>query len=408
MAHRLGFRRYISETEWIEINLLAWRTNVQSYTPQAPTLKQDGTYNDVTETIELLFVSTTSTMEVQTDVNAIQRWMALAAERQARGTGDRIFMSLDGETDYVWRSEILGGAVNLADGALQIWGGRKLPNRITFTRRYFWEGGEFEIPLSSQTQSAIVTGGRLVQNRRGIANGAMGGNWVEIGVSQIGGVLPTPAKIMIAATTGSNEAQDPLRDIYIASSGAIRYPTSLTTVLEGEDALSSTGTVRGASSGDATLDLNFSGAQSISKQWIIPYQTTSLIAGRTVRLFTRHAFFQGGALFMNASLKANDGTAGVAASYDSEVRVLATEQLQDIGAITFPSSGSNSMDALRLQIDFRSTATALIELDYIMMLVGNVRTLYNLKQVLAPGRFIVDDGPRGISYQLYSTLEDMS
>ncbi len=408
MAHQLGFRE-VSQFGTIAANLLGWgKSTVAEYTPQPPSKKQGGGWNDVTETIELMFYGSVMT-EVQASINLIERWLTDGQRRSESGMGPKVYVYLWMEGDQMWRSEVVAGAISYPPRTLNTWGQAKIVARITFTRKPFWEtNNELEVALSSYTQPAAAIGGRLIQNRKD----SVGGNYVDIAPGAIKGVLPAPAKLILSNTTNATENH---REIYIATTGLVRDPSHALVCLEAEDALFSTGTAGGAyASGGERLDLAFSGAQSTIRQWTIPQQLVALINGRTVRFIARVIFAVGGTMYMQASLKLADGIANVAQDGD-EVRISTTNtavEIFDLGGIRFPSiHEALSTAPLRLQVAFRSVASATLELDYIMLFIANtddgLRQLY-VQQGLEPSAHIVDDGPRGVTYKLTApaNLED--
>jgi hypothetical protein len=401
MAHILGFQVVSIDGGTELLDLMQWANSfVTTYTPTPPREAADGTFNNVTETIELMFVGVTSP-SLQVALTRIERFLAMARERKATGVGARIYLWFRPDQDANnWRSEIVGGSISYTDTALYSFGQAKLEARITITRMPYFEGNESELLLTSKAQPAAAVGGRTIHNR----NDTTGGNYIDIAAGRVQGSLPTPAKLILTNTT---DTLAEINTVYVGSTGLTNAASALTTPLEGEDADGVTGTFAGPyASGTETLVMSFGGAQTITHQWPLSRQMVSAVNGRSVRFLARLTFLTGGPVYMTASVKLLNGLQIVAPPGDevkAYVTSALTSQLQDLGSFRFPTTESANATGLRLQVSFRSVATASLTLDYIMPFISSkagVRQLHVIPQTVPRYYAIVDDAPRGTAYQL--------
>jgi hypothetical protein len=104
MAHILGFQSVSIDIGTESLNLMSWANSfVTTYTPTPPREAADGTFNNVTETIELMFMGVTSP-SLQLALARIERFLAAARERKATGVGARIYLWFRPDQDVdSWR-----------------------------------------------------------------------------------------------------------------------------------------------------------------------------------------------------------------------------------------------------------------------------------------------------------------
>ena len=176
------------------VNLTTTGVLLRHYVPQEGK-KVVGTiaeYEDVTEPIELLLEgSGGSTTAMQTLHGQIKAMLYAAELRSETGRGPRVYIQYQPSNDPTnWRSELRGGAVDLADNAMTAWGQAKAAIRLTIIRAGVWEAAnEIELPLASITSTSPATGGKPIQNHY-VPSTA--GNFVTIAHTAVGGVIPTP------------------------------------------------------------------------------------------------------------------------------------------------------------------------------------------------------------------------
>jgi len=240
MAHTLRLTDY---TTTINLNDFT-STRLIKYTPQSPNLStvdltpeslRDGgerivtTRRNVTESAEIIIIG--STMDaVRSIVRQIEALLRQAEEYQKRHVGARVYVELDpGASGTVYRSEILSGKVEWPDDTLSMWwANRKTRVVIAWTRRYYWEGPEIELPLTNGN-GTNVTGGLTVYNHD---DGDAGhDNYVQIAGADVGGVIPAPAKIRTLNTYNSSARSAQ----FFVAHNAFSTPTSFAHILEAEN-----------------------------------------------------------------------------------------------------------------------------------------------------------------------------
>lgn len=341
-------------------------TPVSPETDEMPALKMgDGgeltrvDLRNVTETVDLWLMAATKP-NLQVLINSIESMLFTARWRQKKKTGPRVYIQLqvDGEAS-AWRSEILAGRLVLDEEALTIWPNIKAAARLHITRRFFWEGAEVELQLSTSNQSA-ATGGRTIRNHDDSGTGD--DNWVQIAVDQVKGTLPTPVRLTLTNVSGAAQGY---RDIYLAVN-AFADPANFVHMIEGEAAAPTYGTSSSDanSSNGAYLARTWSGTAEIL--WTIPSATVQDGGGRFFRLLARFASV-GGAFYVRPVLRDVNGLIDLYTSCD-EIYVTSATPLADLGEIPLPPvSGDTSWAALTLVLKLRATASTTIGLDFIQL-----------------------------------------
>lgn len=114
------------------------------------------TRRNVTETCQCWVESTTGTA-IAGSVNTIERYLVQAEHYQRTRLGNPVYVEFqqDGAASS-YRSEILNGRVEWDKDALEVAQtvGRRMLAGITWTRRYYWEGAEVELPM---TTASLIT-----------------------------------------------------------------------------------------------------------------------------------------------------------------------------------------------------------------------------------------------------------
>lgn len=326
---------------------------VTAYTPKvggdaAPT---------VVDTVELLLYGT-SAAAVQAAAWSIDNFVRVQAPaRQINNAGPRIYLEqqLDADSEY-WRSEIVGGRLELAEGALDIQSAKKMFGVLIIERVNFWESSEIELAISTSSSGA-GTGGKTIENHDDA--GAGDDNWVEIAAGQVGGSLPAPCRITLTNNVGSSQAY---RNLYVAIN-AYSDPANFAHILEGEGAAPSYGTSTSDSnsSNSAYLAKTWSGSTFI--QWTLPAAVLQDGAGRFFRLLARFVAVSG-AFYAKPVIR--DSTGLVDLFVGDEVLITSATALADLGAVPLPpNAGAVSWSNLTLLLFIRATASTTIGLDFI-------------------------------------------
>lgn len=347
-----------------------------NYQPITARQNPDGTYEDVTETIEVMFTGSTVTV-MRDAINTVERFLVEAKNRQKDEAGVRYYFRFKPDGDLVaWRSELLGGRVELGRNALQAYGQAKMEARIIITRRHYWEGNTAEIPLASNLDTVQVLGVRI-KNHRDTSNS----NHVEIASTAITGVLPSPLWIRLKNTSGSSQAY---RNWYI-SNNVWNSPSSFTWEFQGENAVAGYGTdtvLATCSNGQYNaLPVNLSSAIP----WLIDGGQTERAAGYDFRVLMRMPGAIAQKLYITPSIWASTNLA-LLTPFPKEVAVLTTaSRLVDLGTLQIPPGlGNDSAQAgVHLRLDVRAEVSTNLSVDYIQIFPA-----YNFRHLVMRGNTI--------------------
>ena len=225
---------------------------LRSYVPQSPnlstidtnTILRDGgrrtlsSRRNVTESCTILVKSTSGCASVlETTKKTLQMWLRSAEKYNETGNSSPVYVQYapDGLSASVYRSELLGGKVEISDDSLDTrWTkNRAVELNLTWTRKYYWEGDEITIPLfNSGCTSTCAT----VINQNPLDYTGQSGcwnNWVQIAASNVIGEIETPATIEIHSQNSGSVSRPEYRIFH----GANENITSLPTTIEAESAV---------------------------------------------------------------------------------------------------------------------------------------------------------------------------
>lgn len=356
------------------INLHGTDTITLNYTPVAPEVEEqkksslvDGgdltavNLRNPTETIELLLQAASKTL-LQSRIRSIEQMMFAANRRQRTKTGPKIYLQIqvDGESD-TWRSEIISGRLVLDDHGLDMWANIKVKLSLHITRRYYWEGSEVELELSTSNASA-ATGGQTIYNYDDSGTGH--DNWVEIADDQVEGTLPAPVKVTLQNTTGSAAAY---WNFYL-SVNAYADPGNFVHILEGEDAASgatSTDADAGCSNGYKATK-SWSGDSSLT--WTLTAAQLQRTNGRFFRVLARFEDI-GGPFY--ATLQVRDNLVGSLILFEGDEVLIDTPvaELKELGSVPLPPSNAVGVSwaSAVLYLKLRASASTTFELDFLQL-----------------------------------------
>lgn len=378
-------------------------TWVLAYVPTAPEVSQAGAagvgdgdelssvnLRNVTDTIEMLLVESTKPA-LQNAINALESMLFAANRRQRSKTGPKVYlqMQVDGEAD-TWRSEIMSGRVVLDNTVLDRWANIKAEVKLHITRRYWWEGAETEIELST-SNAAAATGGQTIYNHDDSGTGH--DNWVEIANTEILGNLPTPVKITLTNNVGSGQGY---YKFYIATN-AYNDPANFVHILEGEAASGLTSTTANANYSDGNYGTKSSWTGTAELYWTIPSATLTDGAGR---------FFRVLASIFNVSIDFY-ARAYVRDSYNlitlfegDEVLVDALgDEMVDLGTIPLPPATVQGVtwDDLTLAIKMRTASSNTMNIDFVQLTpLDSYVEIIQRGYSVADGETVTIDGIDGI------------
>ncbi|MDD5059307.1 MAG: hypothetical protein PHQ60_15730 [Sideroxydans sp.] len=229
---------------------------LRRYTPQVPEFEHvtsessllDGgeqpvaSYRNVTETAEVAWTGTLAEQRVA--LQTLNRLFQQARHRQRTGMGAKVWVEFspagDGAYDDTdnYRSEVLSGRVLVDDAyrtGLQL-EAEQLLSQIVFTRRFYWEGAETQLPLTNDNGTDDLTG-LLIYNCQD--DGEEYGtrvNYVAIDGADVEGDLPAPVRLELTNTYATEKTGT----VWIGHN-VWSDPSGLDHVIEGEDATAGLG-----------------------------------------------------------------------------------------------------------------------------------------------------------------------
>jgi hypothetical protein len=364
-----------------------------TYFPQPPDAddkEASGYRQTVTETAEISLSGTASA--IRTTQVAVERLLELARVRQRSGAGPRVYVEYEAVTGDSWyRSEILNGRL--------VWSQQPAARRLSdttpkvmfsviWTRRYFWEGPETQLELTSSANGTPTTGYVTVYNNDDAT--AAQTNWIGIAAEQVNGTLPAPLKLEIKQNDATARAW---RDIYLAND-VWADPTGLDPFLLG-----------GEATGGATA--NWTGVSAhTTDRWVWNLSTTKLtdFAGRYWRIL----FAPSGAFNTQCYLKAwiKNVVGGLYSPLweGDEVFADTDDIVLDLGAAPIPPGGYDaSLGFVALTISVRAAASGTGGLDFVQVTPqgwGQYRVVRQAAYNVAQNDALVDDGIEGICYHV--------
>lgn len=376
---------------------------LEHYVPQTPKRIGPGEldFAPVTEPIEVAFVGA-STGAIQAAINGVER-LLLAAERRARtGVGARVFLQYQPIGDgTLWRSEVYGGGVGLAESAMTTFGSLITRARLTVTRASWWEGSRTQIPLTNGNGSNNTSGLTIYNHDDGDAGHD---NYLEISAGSVAGVVPSPVELQL---TNNNGATVAINAFYLANN---IFDTSFSHIVEGEAQASggSDGSA-GTCSGGQFLSLAFTGTGTA--QWNLVATQMKKTQGRYFHLLARMPFFAlAPGTYVKASIRDNNGLVVLATMKDAVKLTLGTAYLQYLGTLPLPPGGFNDDYGIqRLVLEFSCAVSETINLDFIQLTPAD-ELCY--REVVArdtgheAGTVFVDDGIEGSTYKILSGNND--
>ena len=366
-----------------------------TYFPATPTRK-DGVYEDVTESAEIVLRGATAT--VRATINTLEKLFEQAARRQVRKWQPAVYVQYTPvDADAAWRSELLEGRVTWStDPGLRRLGDATPTVKVGvfWRRRFYWEGAEAELQLSTSNQTA-ATGGRAIVNHDDSGTGD--DNWVQIAANQVTGVLPAGARIQLQNTTGAGRTW---RKLYVALN-ALSDPANFPHMLEAENRVSG-GTVQanaGASNG-SQLQFNVSGSSAVFT-WTLSSAMLQYAAGRLFRLLVAVNAVSGTTPTGTMTPEIRDAGGTITLWRGDAVALPAAVGLLDLGALPLPPGGyqtSNGYGALTLALAITGAGTW--TLDYLQLTPTDGLVMLGCAAAVANSSYVVADSIEERQYVL--------
>lgn len=385
MAHALSVTDGTTTVSLTSTNFM-----LSNYLPGTPNSTGANVLEPLTEAIECVAYGTTTAL-ARAAINGLERLLVAAERRAQTGTGARVYLQFTPDGDATaYRSELIAGAVQLAPGALRVFGQAQLSVRIIVTRVPYWEGARTQIPLTNPNGTNNTSG-------LSINNGAV--NYVGISSANVTGVLPAPLELHMVNNTGG--AQDYLN--FYASVN--NFDTSLPHHIEGETGTDTAGTDTASaecSGGFYDLFTVIAGGTVYST---LALSSTLLRAaeGRYHRAMVRlQTYTASETVYCTPSIW--DFYNVVPLWVGNEVALQNDNYLLDLGVLPLPPGGYvSTYGDLKMRLTFRNpgAGAATIGFDFLQLLPSDplcFRRLIQRSTNVGSNGYVVDDGIEGVAY----------
>lgn len=363
-----------------------------TYFPLPPERNDDGDFDDVTESAEIILRGTAA--NIRSAINQIETLLLQAHRRQTVGAGNRVYVNYKPvSSDSTWRSEILDGRLMWSDDPAL----RRLKDTsptvrvfLTWRRRHYWESSETELSIANTGYTARTGGVPIYNHDDGTAGHD---NWVSVSGSAIGGVLPSGVRLTLQNTTGSSQTWPRM---YVAVSDAAPI------TLEGESRLAGGSVVsNGSASNGQYLSFSLSGS-TLSLDWTLSSSAITAAAGRYLRLLC--AMFVASSNSTTVTPVLQDGSSNTLWR-GAPVALPTTPSIVDLGIVPVPPGGIplTTPASLILRLDFSGSGTWGV--DFMQMVpAADVQSVFCLAPIQSNG-FVVLDGIEQRVYALSSSSQ---
>ncbi len=331
---------------------------------------------NVTESIDVVL-----TNNARSNLNVIERMFDLARQRQRDNAGPRVYIQVSIDEANTWRSEVLAGRVSLEHAPDQLWRNR-VRATLHITRRYYWEGPETQLKLTSSANSTPTTSPVTLYNNDDAT--ATQTNWIGIASSQVTGVLPAPIKLKL---TNAELSALNYSEFFIANN-VFSDPTGMDPFLLGTEA-----------AGGATFSWS-SSSQVTAYTWDLASTLLADTAGRYFRVLAAFSSASTG-VYLQPVVLFGVGGLYIDIYVGGEVYHNG-EELVDLGAVPLPPGGYNPNTAtVALAIRARKSGGGSLTLDFVQLTPtghGIYRRVRQLGFAMESNDALVDDGIEGLVY----------
>lgn len=357
------------------------------YFPQTPKRDADGKWKNVVETATVHLSGTPAA--IRAEINAIENYFVAARERVTNPFGNRVYVEYRPVTgENTGRSEIFDGMVEWpSDKALRHLG--VSPATVSVTVRWerapTWELPLTQLPLTNSAGSNN-TSGLTVHNHDD--TGAGQDNYVEINAANLQTVAPAPIEIRLKNITGAARGY---YNFYLALND---FGPSLAHMIEGEAAHSGWGTVvaLGSASNGYILRVNLTAGVTAGVLWSLPAGLLQQTRGRYLHVLMRASYGTSAPIFARAFIRDATGLTPLARTLD-DVQLPDPSYLQNLGMLPFPPGNDNATYAAqKLWIEFRSTVTQTIDIDFLQLTPAKLRIFQQVGHQVLNNEEVVDDG----------------
>jgi len=351
------------------------------------------TRRNVVESVPLSLVGASRT-DILTAQHSLETLLEQAKNRQERGVGDPVYVEYrKADSGDVYRSELLRGTFEPGSRTAgeMWWDAASVEAVLAWERRWYWEGPESELSLSNGHGSG--TGGVTVYNH----DDAGHDNYVAISGSAVDGVVPAAVRLELENTYNvSTRAYN----LYVGHN-VWSNPSSITRILEGEDAAyGGSSSASASSSGGYYQGVTWSGdAATYVLRFVLSTAMLNAYAGGWFRLLGRFATSPTG---VKITPKVTFPS-GVPLTVVSELpeATLTSLRIQDLGVVQLPPwlRGETDLYPVDLTLYARKTGGGSFSLDFIQLTpMDGYHVLIPRGYGASYGVTLIDDGISGNVY----------
>lgn len=364
------------------------------YVPREPEVGEV----EVEETAEAIFLGTVST--ARGNKNSLTRLFEQAKRYQDKKVGPRVYVQFKPESgDDTYRAEILSGRCELEEGTLNVnvglYGAGRIGARITWRRRYYWEGPETQVPLTNGN-GTDDTSGLTIYNHDDAHAGH--DNYVQIAADDVDGDLPSPARIEL---TNSYNDSDEDSHVWIGHN-VLSDPANFDHILEAEDATGASATANATCSGGEYVATTLStDSETTMLTWALSSSFLTDCNGahfRVLARFREDATTAANITDVKFRLKLQVDNRTIWQGEQVRPKVGDSYVIRDLGIIRLPpwpiESGQSSV-AMNLLLTGQRTSgvNETIDLDFLMLVpTDGFRLLERVGDGVAYNERLVDDG----------------
>lgn len=346
-------------------------------------------WGNVTESLQLL-ITGASASAVRDSIQSIEKLLDKARQNRLTWRGVKVWIEVqfDQDSSVRWRSEILAGRLAHKKITDDIWRA-KAESALIITRRYFWEGPETQLQLTSAGTGSPTTGYATIYNND---DASANTNWFQVDSAQVAGVIPAPLKLEFVNTSGSTRT---LKSVHLGNYVHMD-PTTIDPIFRADQA--------------AYTDTTFGTGEETSYRWLLPQALLNDTVGQYCRILVALSSLPAATSLARARLQNPDGVVYTDIVVGEQVKV-AGEAILDLGAMPIPPGGalvgSNAFTYLALSMQAASGSDT-IGVDWIQVMPAGHGLYRQLRGVypnagLTNNSLLIDDGIEGQCYMVSGT-----
>lgn len=341
-------------------------------------------WGNVVETLELL-ITGADAAAVRDSIQSIEKLLDKARQNRLTWRGVRVWIEVQFDHDggVWWRSEVLAGRLTHKQVADEIWRA-KVETALIITRRYFWEGPETQVQLTSAGTGSPTTGYATVYNND---DASANTNWFQVAAAQVTGVLPAPLKLEINNASGSDRA---LKTLHLGNYVHMN-PTSIDPIMRADQAAIAVTSVANE-------------IETLVYRWALAKTLLDDLAGQYCRVLVAFTTVPSTNSLLRAKLQDNVG-AFADLVIGEQVRG-SGDAVLDLGAMPIPPGGAanaNNTTYLAITLQAPTVSGDSVAVDWVQImpagfgLYRHIRGVYN-NVPLNNGQSIIENGIDGNLY----------